>query len=310
MVLQVEAIGRAIGGLEGLRRLFAQGDEGFRDAPLYARPETGQEAPFEVVLRHSTQKPILAVELADRLSRLDGGNKLAILDIGSSKGTLIAMLAGRLTRGGFDKRIQFSLLEPDESSVQNLRLYAEAIQDGSGGRVSSDVIQSGWEEFRPEKYDAIICSHVIYHFDPRRFQELFLKMVSALKPEGHLFVSARERGGNDVYRLIQDYKTRATGESFNEITIEDAVPALESIVRADPLLTIEQNPLYATVVLPFASQPEDAQTIVAFFLQRPSWGDLPPQVREGILHDYGGSDSVLTQADRLVDIIRLPADLS
>jgi SAM-dependent methyltransferase len=275
---------------------------GFRDTFLYTRPEDGREAPFEVVLRYSTQKQVLAEELAGRISSLDGGKELAVLDIGSSKGTLIAMLAGRLMKGGFDKRIQFSLLEPDGSSVQTLRSYAEAIRDGSGGKFSSHVIQSGWEEFKPGKYDAIICSHVIYHFDPRRYRELFLKMVRALKPGGRLFVSAREGEGNDVYRFIQKYKTLATRESFNEITIADAVPALESIVSADPSLRMEQKKLYATVTLPFASHPTDAKTIVAFFLQRASWADLPAPIRKGITHDYGGKDSVLAQNDRLVEI--------
>ncbi|GEM_PF-6820604 len=310
MVLPVEAIDRAIGGLEGLRRLFVRGDKGYRDAPLYARPETGGEAPFGVVLRHSTQKAILAEELAGRLRRIDGGKPLNILDIGSSKGTLIAMLAGRLTRGGFDKRIQFSLLEPDGSSVQTLQSYAEAIQDSSRGKFVSRVIPNGWEEFSPDEYDAIICSHVIYHFDPRMYRELFMKMVNALKPHGHLFVSARENEGNDVYNFIRRYKALATGEQFNEITIADAVPTLEEIIIADPSLTMVQNPLYATVVLPFASQPADARTIVAFFLQRPSWDDLPSRVREGVLRDYGGRDIVMDQVDRLVDISRSSADLS
>jgi 2-polyprenyl-3-methyl-5-hydroxy-6-metoxy-1,4-benzoquinol methylase len=262
----------------------------YRDSGLYARTESGA-APFEVVLRYSTQKQILAKELATRFSSLDGPNDLAILDIGSSKGSLIAMLAGQLSKEGFGKQIQFSLLEPDASSVQNLQLYAEAIRDGSGGKFSSDIIQRGWEEFKPGKYDAIICSHVIYHFDPRRYQELFLKMVRALKPDGRLFISAREGEGNDIFQFIQKYKIRATGESFNQITITDAVPALESIVNADPSLRMVQTQLHATILLPFASKPADAKTMVAFFLQRPSWADLPAAIHRGVLHDYKGKDS-------------------
>jgi SAM-dependent methyltransferase len=273
-----------------------------RDPYLYTRPEDGREAPFEVVLRYSTQKQVLAKKLAERLRSLDGGNELEILDIGSSKRTLIAMLAGQLREKHFNKQIQFSLLEPDESSVQTLKFYAEAIRDISGGKFSSTVIQRGWEEFKPGKYDAIICSHVIYHFDPRRYGELFLKMVSALKPGGRLFVSEREQEGNDVFRFIHENKTRATGEPFNEITITDAIPALESIVSADSSLRMKQNQLEAKVTLPFASSPAEARTIVAFFLQRGSWSELPNSVRRGIMHDYGGRDSELAQLDRLVEI--------
>lgn len=275
-----------------------------RDTQLYSRPEGGREAPFEVVLRYSTQKEQLAEKLAGRISSLEGGDKLEILDIGSSKGTLIAKLAGQLRAKRFTKQIQFSLLEPDESSVQTLRSYAEAIRDTSGGKLVSTIIQRGWEEFKPGTYDAIICSHVIYHFNPRRFRELFLKMVNALKPGGRLFVSAREHEGNEVYHLIEKYKTLATGESFNEITIKDAMPALESIVNDDPSLSIKQQELRGEATLPFKQNPEEAKTIVAFFLQRGSWKELPLSVRRGVLGDYGGKDSVLTQLDRLVEITR------
>lgn len=275
-----------------------------RDAQLYTRPEDRRYAPFEVVLRYSTQKQVLAEKLAARLNNLNDDDKLDVLDIGSSKGTLIAMLAGQLREKRFNKKIQFSLLEPDASSVKTLKLYAEAIRDGSAGKFSSTVIQRGWEEFNPGTYDAIICSHVIYHFNPRRFEELFLKMIHALKPGGRLFVSAREQEGNEVFRFIHENKARATGETFNEITIADVLPALESIVSADSSLSIKQNQLQAEVTLPFASKPEEAKTIVAFFLQRGSWSDLPYSVRRGVLHDYAGRDSILSQFDRLVEITR------
>lgn len=273
-----------------------------RDTFLYARQEADRKAPFEVVLDWSTQKQILAEQLAGRIRRLNDEDELAILDIGSSKGTLIGMLAGLLIRGRFNKRIQFSLLEPDESSVTKLLPYAESIQDHSAGRFSSTVIREGWEEFTPKMYDAIICSHVIYHFDPNHYKEIFLKMVKALKPEGHLFVSAREGEGNDVFEFIREYKKLAANEQFNTITIADAIPALERIVSTNPLLSMEQNRLYANVMLPFASKPEDAKTIAAFFLQRPSWDALPAQVRDSIQNKYGSSDTILSQTDRLIEI--------
>lgn len=272
-----------------------------RDAHLYRTPLEGGEAPFDVMLRYSTQKAVNAWELASQIEALNGGRSLDILDIGTSKGTMWGMLVGRLNDLGHKAKIHFTLLEPDKDSIGVLREYAKAISDITRGRFTSTIVQAGWEEFKPSKYDAIIASHVLYHFERDQLPYNFRKMKDALKPAtettpaGRAFIIAREREGNETLEQIHHYKAMAGKEHFNDLTIEDAEPWLAPMM-------IGQKELFAKVYLPFASNVADAQTVFAFFLNRPSWDAIPEFVQDDIMARYGGTDHELVQLDRLVEI--------
>ena len=269
------------------------------DSFLYA----GKEASFEVMARHSNQKEILALELARRISERNNKQNLKILDIGTSRGTLFGLLSGILKHLGF-MQVAFTLVEPDKDSVNMLQPYARGIVDSSViNKFSIEIVQRKWEQFDPDLYDEIICAHMIYHLDPEMYDTLFLKMIKALKPNGRLFIIAREKEDNQAFNFIQHIKT-LSGEQFNEITIQDALPALRSIVAVDASLSMEEDRVEAKVDLPFQSNQKEAQAVVAFFLQRGSWNELSAETQTDIMNSYGNSDIQLTQPDRIVTITR------
>lgn len=299
----VEMIDRTIGGLQQVRRLFGVAQSpNSRDAYLYTRTESGEESPFEAALRYTTQKLILSIELAKRINKINGGRDLDILDIGSSKGTLLALISRELFKLEHNHAIRFSLLEPDHQSVEALKLYAEAIDVMSRSKFTSTVVEAGWEEYESKEQDVVMANHVIYHLV--QSPQIYLKMIKAIRPGGHLFVVAREKEGNEVYNLLQRYKNMVPGEKFNEITIQDALPHLQSIVNGDVSLAMKIDRLRPTVVFPFESDITAAKKIIAFFLQCPAWEALPGNIQKAVLNEYGGKDTLLNQIDTVVEITK------
>jgi SAM-dependent methyltransferase len=278
-----------------------------RDGFLYEDLYTGEGSVYDTVLRYTTQKHVLALGLAERIHEL--GKPLQALDIGTSKGNQLAMTLGQLLELGYFNSIHHTLVEPDESSVRKLRHYADAITAVSRHKFTFTVKKSTWEDFIPQKYDLITATHMIYHLPLDQFGPLFAKMTGALTPGGRLLIAARERENNEVFELIQFYKARMPGETFNEVTMEHASPYLEELVQADPTLSMKQTQHQASVVLPFESNLPAAQKLMAFFLQRPSWTSLPTAVQRDILHHSEGKDIELGQRDRLIEINKAPAIL-
>lgn len=273
-----------------------------RDAALYAA--SSEESAFDTFFRKSTQKLVIANELGPRIARIPGHESLEALDIGSSKGTQLAMVFWTLARLGYTRKTHFALLEPEEKSVEALKQNMDHMASISGDVFTSTIQQTGWEEASiPNLKDLILCTHTIYHFPQLR--NSLQKMVDTLKPGGRLIIVARERQGNQVMDLIQRYK-KLSGDTFNEVTIQNALPHLEQIVRANPALSMSQDLLEAEAFLNFHSEPATAKRVLAFFLQRPTWSHVPDVVQRAIASEFGNRDTTLTQVDRVVEIAKKP----
>lgn len=301
MVLPLETLLKVVG--------FRGGEE-VRRRILY-RAEKG-ESLFDIFLRYSNQKRILAKWLSRRFSEMAGRRTLEVLDIGTSKGTLMMMLAGRLIALRIPNPINFHFIEPDETSVVSLKERAEALEDITRNHHRTRILQTTWEDFRPDqdevsRFDVVICSHTIYHFPRHEFPSIFKKMTAVLKPRGQLFVIAREK--DDIYQFIQRHYTAATGKPFNEITIHDAIPVLEGITKDDPSLVMQYDTVRASATFPFASNVKHAQALAGFFLQRP-WHRIPTVVQTGIMGEFDATDVRLPQIDGVITITKAHAEAS
>lgn len=278
-----------------------------------------ENSPFDVFLRRSNQKPELAHLEASLLLKSNGSDHKVIVDIGASKGTLLLMLAAELIRKRYVQPVHYLLIEPDESSVRVLENRMSGLREYTWDRkrqrsmITADIYQQTWEEFNPQqvenhRIDAVLCSHTIYHFPLADYPRLFRKMIDMVRGQdnnhgpGKVIIAARRK--DPIYQFIQDHFEDATGDEFNEKTIEDAIAVLEPMVAGDPRLSMNVYDSHAAVTFPFKSAPGEATSLVGFFLQKP-WEQMGTDVQARILADLcpsGLEDVKREQIDGVVEI--------
>jgi ubiquinone/menaquinone biosynthesis C-methylase UbiE len=279
-----------------------------REQQLLYDGEHAVESPFDVFIRNTTQKENTAQTLAAMMLRQEGSKQLEVLDIGTGEGIFHIKLVKHLHALGLQTPVRFHLLDPKAHYAVRLRGVATSLSEQYPS-YKANVILSSWEDFMPENYevksfDRIVCSHTIYHFKREEFQHQFSKMTETLSPSGKLYVVARCR--DEVYEFINNFYTVTTGRPFIDVTIEDAMPALQAVAR-EKALTLREVSSHAEVVLPFQTNPEDAQTIVGFFLRAP-WKDISDTVREQIMSRFNHKDSKLHQMDCIVELSHGPGE--
>lgn len=240
----------------------------------------GGEAPFETFRRYSAQPRQTAEMLASYINRelLGGEQSLDILDIGAGDGMFVKLLTDRLRGYGKSTPIHFWWLEPNTEYADYLALRGAMLT----APLSATVVNTSWEEYEAERqYDAILLSHVLYYFADENFIAPFEKMISHLKPGGRLFVVARTK--DEDYHFLRLFFKRATGQPFNEKTIEDAEKALRQIreKQEGPHWKVERRYSRSHIVFPFATNETDAGNLVTFYLRFP-WHEIDEEVREEI----------------------------
>jgi hypothetical protein len=272
-------------------------------------------SPFDIFLQYSNQKRKLAALEAKLLLESNGSQRKTLVDIGTSKGTLWMMLAGELQKQGYVNPIHAHLIEPDAASVRALRERVEGIRDYTHGQITSTVHHTNWEDFDPAviggPVDAVLCAHTIYYFPTGKYPQLFGKMIGMVRGAepghnpGKVIVAARTE--DPIFHFIRNFFQDATGEPFNEKTINDASSVLLPSVAGSPGLTYDFHKSHAEVIFPWESDPEAAQKLVGFFLQRP-WEEIPNPVIDRIqrsFFDGEPQDISIPQIDGVIEIGKL-----
>jgi hypothetical protein len=268
---------------------------------LYGGLRFEGESSFDVFLRYSNQKEILASRIVEIINQHFAKQTIHIFDIGVGEGTFHAKLVKFLMQNGNSRQVQFDLLDPN--AIHSIELKGQKIgfEQIFPAQYLARIHHSTWEEYDDSqeqgKTDVVICSHTIYHLKPEEFKTDFKKMIGLLSPAGLLFIIARFP--DEPYEFIKRFYEKATNKPFNEITIEDALPIIDEIVKEDNSIHYQLLHCDAKVQLPFRTDPEDAHTIVGFYLRR-KWMKIPKNVRKDIVKFALGNNIIFNQNDGIV----------
>ncbi|OJH34115.1 class I SAM-dependent methyltransferase [Cystobacter ferrugineus] len=137
------------------------------------------------------------------LSRLPAGPSL--LDVGAGPGTVARRLAPHFA--------SLTLLEPNREQL------------GAFEHPGARLIHETLESFQsPEKYDLVLCSHVLYHVPVPGWGGFVDRLLSFVRPGGYcLIVLGSARGQN--YELHRDFtQTVITSEQLKAVLKEKRLP--------------------------------------------------------------------------------------
>ena len=226
---------RARAGLEGSAQVLP--------APLSAQPEkngvTGMPAEFDYARfeeRFRGPESYVRETLAYYLPYLE--NREAVLDLGCGRGEMLSLLKEHgVDAEGVD-------CDPD----------AVAACQEKGVRVIQADLLSHLSSRPDASLDAILCTHVVEHLEPRRLAELVFLAGAKLKPEGLLAIETPNPGclaifAGDFYldpthvrpvpsRLLQFLFEEA---GLSRIEIEELRPASELIPEVAGLAKTEEG---------------------------------------------------------------------
>ncbi len=274
-----------------------------------------ERSSFDAFMDHSNQKPLDAIYVASMIVESNGLNPpepVNIIDVGTGGGEFHGEVVSNLRPIMLRAPVRFVLVEPFAAQITRLRGVTIGIERNVAN-YQATIAPTSWQEFdinrSPVKqFDRGICSHTLYHFPRAEFPSLFGKMIDVLKPGGRFYMIARTTMDEAYQHIIKRYYERATGQPFNDPTIEDAETVLMKMVTERGLGWRDRT-VEPTLRLPFASNPEDAHKIIEFYLRVP-WETtaaapgLRQDVKDEIEGMYGGRDVILHQNDKIIELTK------
>jgi len=188
--------------------------------------------------RLSDQKFVEAHWLANQIRPLyenhdDLNHPFRVMDVGTGEGQFIAEILnklGKLRKGKFHRFISATLIEPDRGFNPILEKLSLQLQSSISCEIliNTSTLEAWLDRHMLERFDLILFSHVLYYFDSTTLEQVILKCLERLRPQG-------------IICLIVCHTDSWLAEFRNHLVKMNPAHAIHPFITHNPVLELLSN---------------------------------------------------------------------